>query len=123
MIKVNQTSYSGRSVTIINNKVYIDGKDVTPDAKEINISVEGDIEKLEVDYCSKLEVKGNVGSLRSGSGDVICGDVTNGLTTGSGDVTCGNIAGNVSTGSGDVEANNISGSVKTGSGDIEYRGR
>lgn len=120
-IIINNSSFTGRNVTIINNKIIIDGKDVTPDSKEINISITGNVDNLEVDYASKIEVQGNVDSLRSGSGNVICKGVIGNVQTGSGDVDCENVQGNIQTGSGGVNANSINGYVRTGSGDIKYK--
>lgn len=97
----------GRNVTIINGKVIVDGKDVTPDAKEVNISVTGNVEKIEVDDCEKITVTGDVGSVITKSGDVSVG---------------GTISGSVQTISGDVDCKGIiSGGVKTVSGDISSR--
>lgn len=48
-IRINNNSYVGNSVVITNGKIIINGKDVTPDSKEINISVEGNIDELKVD--------------------------------------------------------------------------
>lgn len=121
MVNINGKSYAGRSVTVINGKVVIDGVDVTPDAKHIDIIVDGDIDKLNVDMCDKLMVKGNVNTLASTSADVECGDVTGSINTVSGDIECGNVGGSVTTTSGDVKAENITGGVKTLSGDIKYR--
>lgn len=123
VVIINGNRFVGDNITIKNNKVLIDGKDMTPDAKEINITVEGNVEDLDVDYCNTLQVTGNVNTLRSGSGDVTCNDVHNGVQTGSGDVDCNNINGYVQTGSGDVSAQTITGSVKTGSGDIKYKNK
>jgi hypothetical protein len=108
MIRINNNNYVGRSITISGNKIIIDGKDVTADhsdSKEISITVNGDIDNLDVDYCKEIAISGNVGKIRSGSGDVTCNDVT----------------GNVQTGSGDVKTTTITGSVRTGSGDIKYK--
>ena len=101
-------SASGRNVSIINNRVIVDGKDVTPDlaeTKEINIMVEGPIERLQVDACNKIGVRGNVGSIKTQSGnvDILSGNVQGSVQTMSGDVTCGNIAGSVSTMSGNIK--------------------
>lgn len=120
VVIINGNRFEGNNITIKNNKVLIDGKDMTPDSKEINITVEGNVDGLDVDYCNNLNVTGNVNTLRSGSGDVTCNDVYNGVQTGSGDVECNKINGYVQTGSGNVKAQIISGSVKTGSGDIKY---
>lgn len=103
-INVNGQKYTGSTISIIGNKVFVDGKDQTPDAKDIRIEVVGDIQELEVDYANSILVEGNVGNIKSGSGDVsVDGNVTGNVTTGSGDVDCDNIiAGHVYTGSGDV---------------------
>lgn len=121
MVNINGKSYAGRTVILSNGKVVIDGVDVTPDAKHIDIIVEGNIDKLDVDLCDKLMIKGNVNTLTSTSADVECGDVTGNVRTVSGDIECGNIGGDVSTTSGDVKCENVTGNVKTLSGDIKHR--
>lgn len=118
-IIINGTTYNGSNITIINNKVIIDGKDQTPDSKEITITVDGNISELSVDYAKEVRVTGNVDKLTTTSGDVTCNNVTNGVKTTSGDVECNDITGDVVTTSGDVKAKNISGGVKTISGDIK----
>jgi len=96
----------GRNVTIRNGKVIVDGKDVTPDAKEINISVTGNVDRLEADACSKISVTGDVGSVATQSGDVdVGGNIGGSVQTMSGDVDCGGaIAGSVNTMSGDIKS-------------------
>lgn len=106
-ISVNGLTVSGgRSVVISNGKVIVDGKDVTPDAKEINISVEGNVEKIEADACSKISVTGDAGSVNTQAGDVdVGGNVGGSVQTMSGDVDCGgSIGGSVSTMSGDIKS-------------------
>lgn len=121
MVVINGIRYEGRSISVSGNKVVIDGKDVTPDSKKINILVEGNLEKINVDYCEKIVVGGNVKEITTGSGDVECGDVTGNVHASSGDIECGNVGGNVETMSGDVKCENVSGNVKTVSGDIKHR--
>ena len=104
-MNINNNSYAGRNITIINGKVTIDGKDVTPDSKTITIDIVGDVDNISVDSCQTIKVQGDVNSLRTTSGDI----------------ECGNIGGSVTTVSGDIKAENISGSVKTVSGDIKHR--
>lgn len=126
MIIINGQVYDGNSVSISGNKVIIDGKNCTPkDAKEINITVNGDIKKLSVDVCNTLKIKGKCGEVKTKSGDIdIVGDVTKNVSTMSGDVEIeGNVTGGVKTMSGDVDCKNIGGSVKTTSGDIKHRKR
>lgn len=122
-IIINNSNYTGKSVTIVNGKVIVDGKDVTPDSKEVTITVNGDIESLSCDYTNSIEVNGNVGDIQGGSGNIKCMNVTGDVKTGSGNVRCGDIGGDAKTGSGNVTANNIRGSVKTGSGSIDYNGK
>jgi hypothetical protein len=121
MVNINGKSFEGRNVIVTNNKVIIDGVDVTPESKTINITVDANIDKLDVDVCDKVIVNGNVNELATASGDVDCKDVTGSVRTVSGDIECGNVGGDVSTTSGDVKAENIAGNVKTLSGDIKYK--
>jgi len=102
-ITINGNSYSGDSIVVTNGKVVIDGKDVTPDSKEINISVDGNIDELKVDACDKVLVTGSVKNISTISGDVgVTGDVGGSIQTISGDVECGCVEDSVSTISGDV---------------------
>jgi hypothetical protein len=102
-IVINGTTYQGRSVVIGNGQIVIDGKNITPDDKQINISVLGDIDRLEVDVCEKVSVNGNVGHVETQSGNVeVSGDVNGGIQTMSGSVLCGNISGSVKTMSGSI---------------------
>lgn len=112
----------GRNITIINGKVTVDGKDVTPDGKAITIQVEGNVDTLSVDACQTVTIDGSAGSVQSASGDItIGGDVTGGVQTASGDVSCSIVSGDVITASGDIDAISINGSVSTMTGDIRYR--
>jgi hypothetical protein len=103
-ITINGNTYSGNSIVVTNGKVVINGKDVTPDSKEINISVVGNIEQLKVDACNKVSVEGSVKSISTQSGDVeVTGDVDGSISTMSGDVDCNMVGGSISTMSGDVK--------------------
>jgi hypothetical protein len=123
MISINGKTFEGRNITVKNNKVIIDGVDVTPDSnsKHIDIIVDGNVDKLDIDMCDKLMIKGNVNTLAATSVDVQCGDVTGNVHTVSGDIECGNVGGSVTTTSGDVKCENVTGGVKTLSGDIKHR--
>ncbi len=110
---MNGREYSGRSVTILNNRVFVDGVETTPDAKEINISVKGDLDNLSVDCCKELNVSSSVISkIITTSGDVTVskGEISS-ITTTSGDVRCKDVIGDVRTVSGNVECNAILGNV------------
>lgn len=118
-ITVNDSIFTGSSI-VINKKIIIDGVDVTPEGKIINIKVEGDIDKLDVAACESIVITGNVRNIETVSGDIeVSGDVAGSIETTSGDVTCANIGGDVETLSGDVRAAEIHGGVETLSGDIK----
>lgn len=55
MIVINGKTYrgNGQNISIVNGKVMIDGRDVTPDDnnKEINIHIDGYVNELSVDVC------------------------------------------------------------------------
>lgn len=106
MIKINNKVYKGQSITISGNKVIIDGNDVTPESKDINIIVEGNIESIKADTCNTISVTGSIGSISTMSGYVEIG---------------GNVSGSISTMSGDVDCNNVGGNISTMSGDIKYK--
>ena len=95
-IVIDGRSFSGRSVSIINGKVTIDG--VVQDGSlsgivEVRI-IEGVLQELSCDAsvnCS--EVRGNVRA----SGSVNCGDISGSVNAG-GSVNCGSVGGGVNAG-------------------------
>lgn len=103
-IFINGVEYKGASVTIIDGVVNVDNKSVGAGSTPTHITI---------------EIKGDVGSVSTASGDVfVTGDVKT-VSAVSGDVNCGDVLGNVTTVSGDVHAIDITGtSIKTVSGDI-----
>lgn len=107
-ININGRSYSGNNVSVVNGRVFVDGKDVTDqpgaESKVINIAINGKVDSLHVDACEKVAVIGTVGDLQTKSGDInIEGDVAGNVTTQSGDVDCYDIHGDVQTQSGDIK--------------------
>ena len=104
IIKINDVSYTGDMININNSKIYINGKDVTPDSKNISISVEGNIENLDVASCEKIIVTGSVSKLSLTSGDIkINGNVDGDIKTTSGNVNCEKVAGSIKTISGNIK--------------------
>lgn len=103
-IKINGVSLSGNNIVIVDGKITVDGKDVTPEQKEIAISVDGNVERLEVDSCASLSIAGDAGNVKTVSGDVsVSGDIKGSVNNVSGDVNCdGTIVGSVNTVSGDI---------------------
>ena len=109
MITINGVAQAIRgfnNIQCAKGQVIIDGVDVTPDSKIVNITVTGDVRNIEGSF-SDIKIEGNVtGEVNTGSGDIEIG---------------GNVGGSVKTGSGDVEiGGSVFGSVRTGSGDITH---
>lgn len=105
-------NYTG-SLTMINGKFFVDGKEVTDwedftkDQKHIDIKVEGDIDRLLVDNCNSVTITGNCNRVKTVSGDVEIG---------------GDVDGDVESVSGDIDiAGKVSGDVKTVSGNIRHK--
>jgi len=105
-ITINGNTYSGNSIVISNGKVIINGNDVTPNEKEINIVVHGNTEDLKIDHCNKIVVNGNSKNISTKSGDIFI---------------TGNVEGSVQTMSGEVDCSDVSGSVSTMSGNIKHK--
>lgn len=107
------TVAKGHRMSIINNRYYIDGVEVDLDGdlselkeledKNLSVTINGNIERLEGENLSDVTVHGSVGNVKTMSGDVTVEQ---------------DINGSVSTMSGDVKARHIGGSVSTMSGDI-----
>ena len=93
----------GNNVSIINNKIFVDGKEIGTEEKEINIIVERNLDKLEVDYCNSIKVNGVTKDV----------EVSNGNITISGDVK-----GNVNNINGNIIAKVVNENCKTKNGDI-----
>ena len=104
--------YNGR-LTVIDNKFFVDGKEITDwesleiDQKHIDIKIEGEVERIQIDTCDNLHINGNCNRVKTVSGDV---------------EVKGNVDGDIETVSGDVEVyGSVSGDVRTVSGDIRHR--
>ena len=95
---------SGSNISVINGKVYSDGKLVeVPEQKTINIVVEGDVQTLKVDACDQVTVNGTCENVEVQTGNVIIkGDVSGNVQSDVGDITCGNVGGNCKTDVGNI---------------------
>lgn len=91
---------NGSSVSVINNKVFINGEPYDGDnfdSKEqiiLKIVVEGSIEELKTD--ANVEVHGKVNKVKA-DGNVVCTNVDGNVKAG-GNVACGKISGKVTAG-------------------------
>lgn len=117
-VTINGVSYSGTNIAMANGKVMVDGKIIDDDEKQVYITVQGNIESLNVSSCKKIDITGDVSSVATVSGDVNCRNVGGSIKTTSGDVNCTTVAGDVNTTSGDVTGTVFAGDVKTVTGDI-----
>lgn len=112
MITINGRIYKGTSLVVVNNRVTIDGKDVTDeDMPEtiLAIKVDGDLHSIQTDASVVCEnVTGDVVA----RGSVSCGSV-HGNVESSGSVSCDDVGGNVKAG-GSVSCDDVGGSVEAG---------
>ena len=91
------TTIKGGSIQIVNGKILTDGKaveEINTDEKVINITIEGNVERLEVDYCNEITVNGDAKRVRANCGNVnIKGNVSGDVHANCGSITCGNVEG------------------------------
>jgi hypothetical protein len=114
-INISGRSFSGNNITIINDRIYVDGKDITDDAGEgakgiVKIEITGDVKLVNCDR--SVSIKGNVnGDVKSG-GSLNCDNIT-GNAESNGSMNAGNIGGNARSG-GSMNCGKVSGSVTAG---------
>lgn len=104
MININGKVYSGNNVSVVNNKVIIDGKRVDDEnSKEIKISVEGNIQSLDVEYCDEIKITGECESVVSKNGNIqVKGNVKGDVTSKNGNIICRDVEGSVETKNGNI---------------------
>ena len=113
-------------VTINNNQILVDGKPLEDlhdiNEKTINITIDGNVEALDVTNCSNITVSGDVKKIKTGHGDITIGGNVNGdVKTGHGDIECNNVEGDVSTGFGDIRCGDVKGRVSTHNGNVYHK--
>jgi cytoskeletal protein CcmA (bactofilin family) len=110
-VTINGKTYRGNSITVINDRVIIDGKEVSEASEDtLTISkVEGPI----VLECHKaLVIKGNVKGDIDARGSVTCEDVEGDIRS-DGSVSCGDVSGSVFA-SGSVNCDDVGADVSAG---------
>jgi len=120
-ITIGNYTVNGKSITIRNGIVTVDGKKL--DSKDVKIiNIEGEIDVLNIDVCESITVKGNAGEVKTSHGDIkISGDVIDDVKTSQGDIEIGgDVTGNVTNSMGDIKVSgDIYGKPKTSMGDIK----
>lgn len=74
----------------------IDGVDVTPDAKRITVSIEGNVDSIITDYADVV-VNRTANQIEAKNGNISCGDVSGDETTKNGNIRCGKVSGDATT--------------------------
>jgi phage baseplate assembly protein gpV len=114
-VNINGRTYTapdGCSVSVINNKVYFNGKlaENFNDWKEknIEIKIEGNCAEVKAD-AGNINIKGNVeGNVNADAGNIsIEGDVKGNVTADCGNISANHISGSVSTDCGNIGSNNF----------------
>lgn len=99
---INGKTYMGSCIQVSNGRVIVDGVEhgVEP-GPSIDVEIHGDVQSLEMESGT---VKANsAGTIKTVSGDVVCGEVSGSIKSVSGDINTGAVAGSVSTVSGDIK--------------------
>lgn len=103
-ITINNQVFKGKSVSIIDNEIFIDGvrqsqsKQPTP---VINITIERDCESVNL-QSGDVVVKGKCHTIKTASGNVQAYQVGGDITTVSGNISCHDVCGNAKTVSGNI---------------------
>jgi hypothetical protein len=134
-MNINNLNFDGKNITIKNNKIIVDGKDITASVMMTSggvgqskyvINITGDVENITVDQCEKITIGGNAIKTSTKNGDIsVKGNVvahmnaTDVVTTHNGNITIGgDVTGNVATKMGNVKCGNVSGNATTKMGNI-----
>ena len=103
---IKNSSIEGNSISIINNKIFVDGKEIETEEKVINIIVEGNLDKLEVDCCNSIKVNGVTKDVEVSNGNIsINGDVKGNVNNINGNIIAKAINRNCKTTNGDILCN------------------
>lgn len=106
IITVNGVTYTGKNVSVINDKVFIDGveKHPTDNPPKIYITVEGDVNSIDVGQVQEFNMTGNAGSVKTSQGDInIKGTVNGDCKTSQGNITADIIIGDCKTSQGNIK--------------------
>ena len=95
-VTINGVTYEGNNVSMINNRIIIDGKEV------------GETERAQ----TQIVINGNIGNLETDKSVTVNGEITGNVTAG-GSVNCDDIGGDVRAG-GSVNCDDIGGDVRAG---------
>lgn len=98
-ISIQGHSFNAKSINVSNNRVYVDGVDVTDTLGKITNNT------------LRVEVTGTLASLKA-DGSVVCQDVDGNVEAG-GSVKCRDVNGNVNSG-GSAKASKVNGSMNAG---------
>lgn len=114
-INISGRVFQGNDVQIFNDRIFVDGIDVTeqdgkPATGIVKIEVTGDVKIVKCDR--NLEIKGNVNGDAKAGGSLNCGDIK-GNAESSGSLRADNIGGNARSG-GSMNCGKVAGSVTAG---------
>ena len=102
----NSVQVNGSTITRVDNKLIVDGQEIDLNKPQqiINITIDGNVENLDVPVLGTLSIQGDCKSV----------DVTNGSIN-----IQGNVSGDVQTVNGSIKANSILGKCSTVNGSIK----
>lgn len=85
-VTIGGRTFTGRSVSIVNGKVIVDGKEQDGQlVGPVSVTVNGDVDVVD-NPSGTVTVTGVVGTVKTMSGDVTCGTIGGSASTMSGDI-------------------------------------
>ena len=100
-VNINGDVYNGRSITVSNGEVIVDGKVQGAVGHQVTVNIIGNVELVST-ASGNISVVGDVHSADTVSGDIDCNDVLGNIETVSGDVNCNDVSGRIRTVSGNI---------------------
>lgn len=86
-IVVNGQKITGNNISVINNRIMVDGENIPATGQEVLIQVTGDVESIHTDN-GNIKVHGNVDTASTVNGDVkVKGQILGSAKTVNGDIT------------------------------------
>lgn len=125
VVNINGQELSGNNIIVSGDgTVTVDGVTVeSPSNIQIDITVKGEVETLEVSNCNMLTVQGAAGSVTVDQGSVECKKVHGDVKVDQGKVKCGDVTGNVNVDQGKADVLTVFGNTNVNMGSINYNRR
>ena len=95
---------SASSVTIRDGKIIINGQETKiPTMPKLTIKILGDVERLDIQHCEKVEITGNAKRVKTNCGSInVQGNIEGDAHTNCGSISCNVVEGDANTNMGSI---------------------